>query len=163
MIYFAKAEGTNLVKIGFATSVERRLLQLQAGCPHRLTIVRVTEGDRGTEAAFHALFAEHHLDREWFNWSPRMAAEGPTVAAPPATGSFAKLIADLGGPTVVAARTGIGLDAVKKMSARNKIAAWHWPTFQALGIPAETLIACQRSKAAPDAPADQAQQQERAA
>jgi hypothetical protein len=143
-VYFARAEGTNLVKIGYATIVQRRLVHLQAGCPYRLTLARVADGDRATEAGYHALFAEHHVDRDWFNWSPRMAVETPTAIVPPAGGSFAELIDDLGGPTVFAARTGIGINAAKKMRSRNAIAAKHWPTIQALGIPADRLLACQQ-------------------
>lgn len=79
-VYFARAEGTNFVKIGFATTVSRRMLHLQAGCPYKLTVVRVELGDRRVESAFHALFAEHHLERDWFNWSPRMAKEMPRPA-----------------------------------------------------------------------------------
>jgi len=71
-IYFARAETTNFVKIGFAVTVGRRLLHLQAGCPYRLKLVREVEGDRSKEAAFHTLFAEHRLEREWFNWVPEM-------------------------------------------------------------------------------------------
>jgi hypothetical protein len=74
-VYFARATGTDFVKIGYAAMVERRVAQLQAGCPHRLEIVRTVEGDFATEAAFHAIFAEHRTEGEWFRWSLRMATE----------------------------------------------------------------------------------------
>lgn len=72
-VYFARAETTSFVKIGFARNVKSRMYLLQAGCPYRLTLAREADGDRRTEGAFHALFAEHHIDRDWFYWTPDMA------------------------------------------------------------------------------------------
>lgn len=77
-VYFARAETTSLVKIGFASNAGKRMALLQAGCPYRLTLVREVEGDRRMEGAFHWLFSEHRLERDWFRWTPIMAtAEAP--------------------------------------------------------------------------------------
>lgn len=147
-VYFARAETTSFVKIGFATSVARRLMHLQSGCPYRLKLVREVEGDRYTEAAYHRLFAEHHVDRDWFYWSPSMATEGVTARAPiVGAGTFADLIDEMGGPVVVATRLGVPNPVVYKYRQRNRIPAWQWPALQQIGVPADRLIACEVARA----------------
>lgn len=147
-VYFARAEGTAYVKIGFAVNVPRRMRHLQAGCPYKLTVVRVVGGDRRAEAAYHALFSEHHVDRDWFKWSARMEyAVEPTPASVSETaGGFATLIDDLGGCFRAAARTGINKYAIHKMRKRNRIAAKHWPAFIGAGVPMERLVACEQDR-----------------
>lgn len=71
-IYFARAEGTDLVKIGYAVNASTRLRYLQAGCPHTLRLVRVEEGGRQTEAALRRRYKAQQIEREWFSWSDDM-------------------------------------------------------------------------------------------
>lgn len=81
-VYFARAETTSFVKIGCARNVKSRMVLLQAGCPYRLTLARIVEGDRRTEGAFHRLFVEHRIERDWFYWSPDMADAAAPVLKP---------------------------------------------------------------------------------
>lgn len=155
-VYFARAEATTFVKIGYAANVDRRILHLQAGCPYRLKVVRVVEGDRLLEAAYHTLFADHRIDRDWFYWADAMHSAvavvqryTPAPRDPSAfAGSFADLIGDMGGPTIVAGRMGVPAPVVFKYRQRNRIPAKHWPAFQALGVSADKLIACESARLA---------------
>jgi hypothetical protein len=74
MIYFAMAEGTDLVKIGFTDGpVEKRLAQLQTGCPNKLILL--SDNNRGGEEQERELHEELKADRvtgEWFRLSPRV-------------------------------------------------------------------------------------------
>jgi hypothetical protein len=88
-VYFARAETTSFVKIGFAADPERRLLLLQAGCPYRLYLTRVVDGDRRLEAAFHETFAEHRIARDWFHWSDDMAL---ATATPRPAGALSAIL-----------------------------------------------------------------------
>lgn len=67
MIYFAHAEGTDRVKIGFtAGDPAKRLADLQTGCPHRLSLLLVVEGGEQDEAEYHKEFATFRVHGEWF-------------------------------------------------------------------------------------------------
>lgn len=71
MIYFAKIEELNLVKIGYATDSRARLRFLRAGCPYRLKLIASEDGDRLREACLHEEFSHLRANlgggREWFH------------------------------------------------------------------------------------------------
>lgn len=70
MIYFAHAEGTDLVKIGFtAGDPAKRVGELQTGCPHKLVLLASIEGSEQDEAKWHRDFAADRLNGEWFRLS----------------------------------------------------------------------------------------------
>lgn len=70
MTYFIEAIGQNLVKIGVAHNVERRLAQLQTACPFDLQILCAIEDDY--EELLHTVFESERVRGEWFRLSVRI-------------------------------------------------------------------------------------------
>lgn len=63
------------IKIGVSDmGAERRMYVLQNACPYRLTVLASFVGDRNAERELHARFADHRLEREWFNRSAELLA-----------------------------------------------------------------------------------------
>lgn len=74
-VYFVQAGPGGPIKIGFAANVEKRIAELQTGCPHKLSLLATenSEDARGREAELHEQFAALRIDRsEWFRWSPEL-------------------------------------------------------------------------------------------
>jgi hypothetical protein len=69
-VYLIRAEN-GLVKIGCSTGIERRLMYLQTGTPHELTLLGVIETDhpRELERQLHKRFADRRRRGEWFELS----------------------------------------------------------------------------------------------
>lgn len=68
MIYFIQAtDGTGPIKIGVAIYPQRRLIDLQAGCPVILKIIKTIEGEQSQELLLHKKFAHLRLHGEWFS------------------------------------------------------------------------------------------------
>lgn len=66
-VYFIRAVGTNLVKIGSAKHPRLRLDNLQVGCPHRLVIeAAIISTPQESESTFHRRFSKYHHRGEWF-------------------------------------------------------------------------------------------------
>jgi hypothetical protein len=65
-IYFIRAG--EAVKIGRSTDVNRRLMELQIGCPLRLTIERTIITDIGPtlESKLHGIYEDKHIHGEWY-------------------------------------------------------------------------------------------------
>lgn len=72
MIYFIQAGEDGPVKIGVAEDPAARLGDLQTAHYELLTIIRLVEGGRAMECAFHAAFSSRRIRREWFHFHPRM-------------------------------------------------------------------------------------------
>lgn len=73
-VYFIKPIGFDgPVKIGLTGSMKSRLSGLGAMCPFPLEVIAELEGDFRLERRFHALFGLQHKQREWFEWTPKMA------------------------------------------------------------------------------------------
>jgi hypothetical protein len=66
VIYFIRAVGTDLVKIGKARDPERRLGELQTGSPHALKIEAMCRGYSRVERYLHDKCAERHVRGEWY-------------------------------------------------------------------------------------------------
>ena len=73
-LYFIGAD-EGPIKIGVSQNVEKRLKQLQTAHPHRLRILAVLVGGALREGDYHARFAEHRLEGEWFERAPAILAE----------------------------------------------------------------------------------------
>lgn len=58
--------GLGLVKIGYAADPTTRMKLLQCGCPVRLEIALVLDGDRAAEGRLHRICAAHRAAGEWF-------------------------------------------------------------------------------------------------
>jgi hypothetical protein len=69
LIYFAKAEGLDRIKIGFTRgSLEARAKGLQTGCPARVVMVACMRGTLADEMRLHARFDAYRIhDTEWFH------------------------------------------------------------------------------------------------
>ena len=93
-VYFIRAQGTNLIKIGRTTSLQDRLNTLQTGCPHQLElIIAVAHPDSPSiEKRLHQKFERYGTTGEWFAlseadrsskapFSPRAAAASPQPPA----------------------------------------------------------------------------------
>ena len=69
-IYFIEACGIDAVKIGFSDSaLNRRMADLQVGCPVELVLWASMPGGLRVEAGLHAKFRPHNLRGEWFRLS----------------------------------------------------------------------------------------------
>lgn len=67
MIYVIRADNTNLYKIGFTDrDYEKRLNELQTGCPHDLTLVLWLDGTQEEERSLHDKLNGFRFKREWF-------------------------------------------------------------------------------------------------
>jgi hypothetical protein len=64
-----------VIKIGVAVNVRKRLIGVQAACPFRLSLLAVAPGGVREEAAYHERFAAHRRHFEWFTASPEILAE----------------------------------------------------------------------------------------
>lgn len=73
-IYFVQAEAGGLVKIGWATNVEKRLATMQMVCPIPLTVLARFAGSVPAERALHQRFAAHRQHGEWFSPCPELMA-----------------------------------------------------------------------------------------
>jgi hypothetical protein len=71
VIYAIRAVGTEFVKIGVASSVSRRLKELDTGCPHDLHIEAVADWPDSQESAIHRYLSAHCEKLEWFRDSER--------------------------------------------------------------------------------------------
>lgn len=66
--YFVATVGhPRRVKIGYATNVRARFSAIQSGCPVKLVLLGVLEGNH--ESALHDRFASYHHHGEWFTLS----------------------------------------------------------------------------------------------
>lgn len=82
VIYFAQAEGTDLIKIGFtAGTPAKRVADLQTGCPHKLSLLAVIEGAEADEQKWHREFESNWVNGEWFKLTPRLMTRMILAAA----------------------------------------------------------------------------------
>lgn len=65
MIYAIEAVGSGFIKFGRATSVGKRLKELECACPHDLHILAVADWQDGAETAIHRVLADHRHKGEW--------------------------------------------------------------------------------------------------
>lgn len=74
LVYFAWADTTTLVKIGYTANIDRRLRSLQNGSATPLHLLELVQGGPLTEAAYHGLLDPHRAHGEWFEWSDKLFA-----------------------------------------------------------------------------------------
>jgi hypothetical protein len=75
VIYFALAEGSGAVKIGYTGGDPRgRLASLATGCPQDLILLATEPGGLAEEAALHARFGDTRIRGEWFSLDESLAA-----------------------------------------------------------------------------------------
>ena len=70
MIYLVNAENTNLYKIGYTSvGVETRLKALQTGSPHKLNIIKQSDGSISKEKYIQNWFYYKKTRGEWFQFN----------------------------------------------------------------------------------------------
>lgn len=78
VIYFLRADGSDFWKVGFCnheSSVPRRILELQTGCPFKLKLVALKKHvGQSYETKVHLLMKRHRMMGEWFKFNPWMEA-----------------------------------------------------------------------------------------
>jgi len=73
-LYFIRSAG-GPIKIGVSNNVPKRLRGLQTSSPYKLELACTVVGGAMQEPEYHALFAEHRLEGEWFSPAPEIEAE----------------------------------------------------------------------------------------
>jgi hypothetical protein len=75
-VYFLKAEGLGLIKIGIAADVASRLAALQTGSPDNLVLLGVIRSadPRALERHLHEEFGASRVRGEWFEPTPELIA-----------------------------------------------------------------------------------------
>jgi hypothetical protein len=68
-VYFVGCADVELVKIGRAKDVQKRLVTLQIGCPLELRLLAAFGGGISSERILHQRFAEDRARGEWFRRS----------------------------------------------------------------------------------------------
>ncbi len=76
-VYFIQAGENGPVKIGHASSMDRRFNSLQVGHYEILHLIRTIDGNESHERWLHHHFREHHIRGEWFGYSAEMATIQP--------------------------------------------------------------------------------------
>lgn len=66
VVYMVGMEGSDAIKVGFASDLCARLIGMQVGTPSKLKVIAVFEGDRTSEINLHRELQEHHVRGEWF-------------------------------------------------------------------------------------------------
>jgi hypothetical protein len=69
-IYFVRATGTALIKVGFTTSIDRRLMAIANDCDRPVELLATIKGTLSTERKLHAFLAASRAFGEWF-WMSR--------------------------------------------------------------------------------------------
>lgn len=158
-VYFARVG--DAVKIGWAVDVERRVALLQCGHPEPMAVVRVVDGDRGLEAAFHRHFHPLRIRGEWFRWTEDMATVELAIAAPPQPpappdhhlSALQYLTSRMGGDIPVAGKLGVSRQVLSSwrrrgISARNRAQVWMLVNDNGGNLPREWLFPTRREDAA---------------
>lgn len=70
LVYFATADGSDSIKIGFSTSLKRRLRQLECAGGRSIRLLVAVRGTRDDESVTHQQFKHARLDGEWFRPVP---------------------------------------------------------------------------------------------
>lgn len=76
-VYFIRMGDDGPVKIGYTKDVPARMNALQTASPYPLVLMRQIPGGAAAEHWLHRLFADLRLQREWFQYDPRMATVVP--------------------------------------------------------------------------------------
>lgn len=71
MIYFVRSVNRH-IKIGYSNDPEYRVKSLQTGCPTKLHIQAIMDGNSQTELGLHELFAHLRVRGEWFRYTEEL-------------------------------------------------------------------------------------------
>lgn len=71
-LYFIQVGIGGPIKIGIASDVERRLLEVQIGCPYKLYLVLAVASGAPFEGLIHKAFKDINIRGEWFEPQPEL-------------------------------------------------------------------------------------------
>jgi len=71
-VYFLRAQGTGLVKIGYSQDIRKRMATASVWCPHQLELIAVIPGGRKRESAIHSHLISSRVIGEWFRETPEL-------------------------------------------------------------------------------------------
>ena len=71
MIYFVRSYNQH-IKIGYSNDPEYRVKSLQTGCPTKLHLQAIMNGNSQTESGLHELFAHLRVRGEWFRYTEEL-------------------------------------------------------------------------------------------
>lgn len=152
-IYFIEAVGATAIKIGWAKSPKRRLIQHAISCPLELRLLATAPGTLGHEGALQTRFAIHCIRGEWYRENPDLSAlicevsesgELPSWVVPavkisvqdrPGIVPLERCIEITGSQGAVARVLGVTPAAISNALLQNKKVPPHW----CLKLEAETL------------------------
>jgi DNA-binding transcriptional regulator YdaS (Cro superfamily) len=137
-LYLAAARPLNVVKIGFANDVRRRLLLIGAACPAPIELLATRDGDKPLEFAIHRTARPWHVHGEWFRLDPGVETAFLSTPVPvrQRDGIHAEIeaaIAIVGSQRRLAELTGLAQQMVSKLLYKER------------GISAETAVAIERA------------------
>lgn len=72
VVYFLRAEGVNLIKIGCSADPERRFAELRLLSPVALHVIGIVGGGFQRERELHAQFAHLNSHGEWYFAAPEL-------------------------------------------------------------------------------------------
>jgi hypothetical protein len=91
-VYFVRAGRVNTVKIGWAKAdVDKRIAELQCGCPHQLHLIGYLPGSLADEYEWHARFHGCRKRGEWFALSGDLRAAINETALLPGAVFYSRL------------------------------------------------------------------------
>lgn len=73
VVYMVGTEGDPYIKVGYASELSSRMVNMQVGSPRKLIILAVFAGDLKAEAALHRELQDHHVRGEWFEYEEAKA------------------------------------------------------------------------------------------
>lgn len=71
-VYFVINDKNKICKIGFSLDPQKRLKQIQTGCPYPLRLYRQIEGTYELEKQLHKKFQQYKTNGEWFYIKDRL-------------------------------------------------------------------------------------------
>ena len=75
VVYMVGIEGEPYIKVGYASELSSRMVNMQVGSPKKLMVLAVFAGDVKSEALMHRELQEHHVRGEWFDYDEKESRE----------------------------------------------------------------------------------------
>lgn len=66
-VYVIGNEEAKICKIGFSANPNKRIKEVQTGCPYLLKILLIFQADKYTETRLHHKYSKYRRNGEWFN------------------------------------------------------------------------------------------------
>lgn len=145
--YLIRCGETDKVKIGWALDVPSRVAMLQTGSWESLHLLRTWDGHQPAETWLHRRFADLHIVREWFTFTPEMLSVEPPVVVQAPRG---KKIGDKDSIKRIVATFGSQLALARAVAVSRTIISW----WIELGVPPGRIPAIIEAAAKLDPPVE---------